>query len=316
MRAVEECVAMRVDATPLSGGGQAFVPHSGLRLHGAMRCVEAGEIGEHEHPFGELVLVRQGRGVHRVRGWEYPLGPGDVFYVPVGHAHAYPDVDELHVMIFDFDPAIYLHQVQELTLMPGALGLFGPDWPPNLLYHGQKSVFCVHLQGEAWAQAESLAESLLRSCEHDSPERHTEVRAWFALLIVCLCRYYPEHVLPTGTRNVPLAKALAYIEDHYADALTLDALSGAACTSRSSLQRAFRKHLACTPMEYVMRRRIDRARELLLFTDMSMTAIGESTGFTDSNHFSRCFRRYAGESPRMYRNKNHALGPGVPINDM
>ena len=100
-----------------------------------------------------------------------------------------------------------------------------------------------------------------------------------------------------------MARALEFVEDSYSEPLTLEDLSAKAIVSKSSLQRAFRKHLGCTPLQYVMRLRMERGAELLVETSLSVTEIAESVGFADSNHFSRRFRQYAGQSPSAFRNQ-------------
>jgi len=71
--------------------------------------------------------------------------------------------------------------------------------------------------------------------------------------------------------------------------------------SRSNLMRVFRKATGQTPIEYLLRLRIQKAMELLRNSSLSITEIALEVGFNDSNYFTRQFRRVLGETPRSFR---------------
>jgi transcriptional regulator GlxA family with amidase domain len=56
-----------------------------------------------------------------------------------------------------------------------------------------------------------------------------------------------------------------------------------------------------SPHGYVMRRRMERAQGLMLSTDASLAQIAADCGLADQAHFSKVFRRFAGESPAAWR---------------
>ena len=57
-------------------------------------------------------------------------------------------------------------------------------------------------------------------------------------------------------------------------------------------------------MQFILKIRIDRAKELLDFTDKSIADIAESSGFQDQNYFARIFKKITGVSPTQYRNSD------------
>jgi AraC-like DNA-binding protein len=65
--------------------------------------------------------------------------------------------------------------------------------------------------------------------------------------------------------------------------------------------RAFRNSFGNSPLEYVIRRRMERAQGLMLSTDAPLSQIALECGLADQAHFSRLFRRFVGESPRAWR---------------
>lgn len=107
--------------------------------------------------------------------------------------------------------------------------------------------------------------------------------------------------LPT---NPVVTRALDFIDANYMKKLDLNAVSQAAQVSTQHLCRLFRTTLNCRPMEYIAKRRIQAAKELLLKSDKSTELIAEETGFCDSSYFCKLFKRYEGITPSQFRNLN------------
>lgn len=78
-------------------------------------------------------------------------------------------------------------------------------------------------------------------------------------------------------------------------------LARAANLSEAQFARVFRREMGLTPMNYLRRRRIDRARVLLARTELSVEEVGRAVGLPELSHFSRLFRTLQGQSPRAFR---------------
>ena len=61
--------------------------------------------------------------------------------------------------------------------------------------------------------------------------------------------------------------------------------------------------MSVSPYKFILSMRMDEAKELLLFSSMSINEISEQIGFTDSSYFSRIFRKYTGYSPTSWRSR-------------
>ncbi|MGW5360543.1 helix-turn-helix domain-containing protein [Actinopolymorpha pittospori] len=101
--------------------------------------------------------------------------------------------------------------------------------------------------------------------------------------------------------------ALAFIGDHYAERLDLATLARAVHLSPKRLAYCFREALGVTPMAYLRRYRLERAREHLIASDLPITQIAYSTGFQEPAHFSRAFRTHFGISARTLRDHARAF---------
>jgi transcriptional regulator GlxA family with amidase domain len=103
-----------------------------------------------------------------------------------------------------------------------------------------------------------------------------------------------------GLSRRALRQALIYIEAHLGDPVRLQDIARAAGVSRFHFARLFRVSTGDSPMEFLLRSRIERAKMILRSTDRRMCEIAASLGFCDQSHFSRSFRRYAGVTPRQF----------------
>lgn len=93
------------------------------------------------------------------------------------------------------------------------------------------------------------------------------------------------------------------IIDYNYDIITVDKLSKSLHLNPSYLSRIFRKKEKISPKQYILNQKMERAKSLLL-TDLPLTEISSSVGFSDSLYFSRIFKQYEGINPTVYR-KQH-----------
>lgn len=101
--------------------------------------------------------------------------------------------------------------------------------------------------------------------------------------------------------NEILAPALQYIQDHYAEPLELAKLAKLCQLSSSHFIRTFKKHLGCTPHEYLLQYRLRQAKHLLQSTSDSIEQIAEQCGFNSASHFARAFKQVNHMTPSSFR---------------
>lgn len=94
---------------------------------------------------------------------------------------------------------------------------------------------------------------------------------------------------------------IQYMEEHYAEELSLDNIADSAYVSKSVCLRCFRQVIGTTPIRYLVQYRIEKAAERLTETEEKANEIAISCGFSDISYFSKCFREWKGVSPLEYR---------------
>jgi len=98
-----------------------------------------------------------------------------------------------------------------------------------------------------------------------------------------------------------LERARQLMDAAYDEPLNLDDVARVAFLSPHHFHRQFRRLVGETPHQYLTRRRIERARELLLTTELSVTQVCLAVGFSSLGSFSTLFRRFVGAPPTQFR---------------
>lgn len=108
------------------------------------------------------------------------------------------------------------------------------------------------------------------------------------------------HELSSGSR---FAYVLEYIRVHLSDKLNIDALSQMAFMSKASFFRAFKHELGISPVDYIIKERLQLAKQLMNNPHNSISEACFKAGFNNLNYFSRAFKKIEGVTPSYYKVK-------------
>ncbi len=111
-----------------------------------------------------------------------------------------------------------------------------------------------------------------------------------------------ELIAPTNDRITRLSKE--YIEEHISEDIKISALCEYSGTSRTKLYEAFKADCGMGVAEYIRKRRLSAAYNMLKTTKTSVSEVSEKVGFTDYNYFSRVFKNEYGASPHKLFSKS------------
>jgi AraC family transcriptional regulator len=131
------------------------------------------------------------------------------------------------------------------------------------------------------------------------------------MAIVHLLRHHADRIhlgednppagAPLASLSASLHRVKGYIETHLDGDLSLDALAREAGLSASAFKHAFAQAFDETPHQFIINRRVERTKQLLIGTNLPILEIALRTGFSSQSHCSDVFRRTTGETPRNYR---------------
>lgn len=148
----------------------------------------------------------------------------------------------------------------------------------------------------------SLAHALFAETYGGNPAGPLFADGIATAMIAHLARTYGSTPAPErgGLRDATKRRVIEYIDAHLAEPMTLTELASVAGLSLHHFAREFQQAVGAPPHEYVMARRVDRAKEMLRFGSMTMADVALANGFSDQAHFTRTFRKRVGVTPGVY----------------
>ena len=111
-----------------------------------------------------------------------------------------------------------------------------------------------------------------------------------------------------GVQNSKLLTIIEMMETSLSEPLSLVDIAGQVGLSRRQIERLFHKNLGRSPARYYLELRLDRARHLLLQSNIAIVEVGIACGFVSASHISKCYRELYTRSPQQERQQRE-----VPI---
>ena len=249
-----------------------------------------------EHHFPALpentVSLYLGQPVRSVR-WsdddihEGPTSKGDVTVEVSGQPVGWHFDKDVDLLVMRFAPAFLLHVAEENRLNTDTVELRASlDRRDDAVKHIGLAMLAEMEAGGAGGRvygdslATALATHLLRN-HGTSPQAVADQRGG----------------LPTST----LRRVIDFVNDNLSMDLGLSEMAGVANLSRYHFSRQFKRSTGLSPHQYVIGRRVKRARELLSGTDLSVGDVASAVGFTHQSHLARHVRRHFGVPPSSLR---------------
>jgi AraC family transcriptional regulator len=230
-------------------------------------------------PFAVLQHTIDGRGALDYAGTRHVLRPGDTMILTLPHRHRY-------------------------WLEPGQSWEY--FW---LTVSGSEALRLVRamldLHGPVLRLGDTAVNRLAACCHRLVAEDDGGTGAVSAIAYDAIMAVYDgassDAVAPEAAGPAFLQRVRRYIDDHLDAELGIETLAGVAQLSRAHFVRRFAEAVSVPPARYVLGRRLERARRLLVATDGSVADIAMATGFGSSNYFGKVFRRTYGLSPGTFR---------------
>lgn len=253
------------------------------------------EYFEHKHSDFEISLVLSGSGIYRLGDTVCPFSEGDVFVFGTNVVHCITDTSSctpVRIATIQFEPRLIWSPFSGLVSQDH-LGLFNGK--------------CEKLGGGTLADliADKLImiknEAIAKEAGHE-----IMVKAYLCEIIGSLVRDGEKklHGISSETKRdslICMDRAMAYVNAHLGEKLTLDRIAKEAGFSRTYFSALFTSLNGLSPWEYITIKRIEKSKELLRTTSLPVISISSLCGFSNLSNFNRMFARIAGVSPSAYR---------------
>jgi AraC-like DNA-binding protein len=256
------------------------------------------EFPMHSHGFDELVIILKGTAMHVIDEQEFPVKAGDVFVIAPNHEHQYQEMHGLALANILFDHNALMMEQWDIRALPGFHALFSLE-PAFRTRHNFRSR--LQLSDPQLNHINEIIHDLTRETEQRNPGYRVMAKGLFMQLAVTLSRAYSAQPTEESIDLLRIGDAIAHIETNYADKITLDELARKSHLSQRHFNRVFQECIGRSPIDHLMHVRCQKAAELLKGTDRAITDIAFDCGFSDSNYFTRCFRKVMEQTPKQYR---------------
>jgi AraC family transcriptional regulator len=108
-----------------------------------------------------------------------------------------------------------------------------------------------------------------------------------------------------------LRRAIEFVETNLSNSISTSDISAAAGLTRMHFAAQFKAATGLRPHEYLLRRRVERAQQMLVQTDISVVDVALSVGFQSQSHFTVVFNRFVGRPPHAWRQSQGSSRDGL-----
>lgn len=250
----------------------------------------------HWHEHLEIIQIVKGRVLVTLDDQRFYASADDIIYVNSGQIHAVQVIEgdekpQIRVMIFD------------CFFVTNLLEGFETRHMYNLLIHSERHQSLISATNPLWRE---LADCML-TAEREYAERdigyEMAIKSCIYRIVTAMLRHYRRHLLPYSANFNLLRPALEYIEEKFAERLSVTKISQVANMSVSHFSRTFKQMTGLTFTDYLTSFRMNMAKQMLVTGQWTITQVAEKTGFCNIHYFGKVFKEATGLSPLQYKNE-------------
>ena len=249
----------------------------------------------HVHDYYQILYCQKAGGTVEIDGVVYEAEPGTMYFMRPMQPHGMRRGNNMRAIEIKF-LAEDAETAEQLAHLPSVVPL--PDdhsfrrCIKEVANEGlSHALFCNETTNAA---LQLLLCRLLRRYVHDDGEA----------LLTLNFDFTPDNTTAASRNSdVEFIRLVDYMERHLADKITLETLASLIHFNESYLIERFKDAMGVPPMKYLNEMRMERAKELLVTTEKSITDIARETGFQSIHYFCRTFRKKENMTPQAYRSR-------------
>lgn len=254
-----------------------------LQLHVAEYTQVSGEWGESESvpTYNRLYLISEGDGWVRIDGAEYRPKAGQLLLIPAYSRVSFGTVPGRQP---------FLKYWCHFQVAAGPFDLF--QWIGVPLCIDARDI----------GQFTRLFQDMIACWPKQSIRARLREKALLLDLIALFLEDAPVRVLQLRSDEISRMQIISqFVESRLHSVVTVEEMAEAVHLHPNYFIAYFKKHFGIPPIKYVSRKRAERAKQLLATTTLSVKEIADRTGFQDTSHFTKFFRKETSQSPTEYR---------------
>ena len=249
-------------------------------------------------PFARLYYVKEGEGTISTPEAELTMKPGNMYLVPSFMPHSMTCQSGLrfyYLFVYErygtqsdiFDLYSFPYEVEANQAIDLLFENYCNYYPELTLPYASAEDFYAH---------PSYREYAIRYAQMDRAQKMQ--RQGCVWIVASFFRAKAQKIEEMDER---LLKVIDYVKENVGKVIETETLANMVCLTKSHLERLFREKLGTSPLQYILRTKIQCAQRLLMTTNYSIQVIAHEVGFDDPSYFIRVFRQKIGFTPQDYR---------------
>lgn len=253
----------------------------------------------HWHEELEIAYVTEGTVTVSVNEQKYTLKAGEGIFINAGVLHAYSGGSSTEAKMPNilFKPSLIYATTESV---------FYQKYIKPLIFSTTLSHILLNRKNPWQAEILMRAEKVFMLMDEKNYGYEFEVRAALSELLLLIIKNSSKSInnkVKSKTEVKRIRKMLNFIQINFADNINLQQIADSAFISRRECLRCFRHIVGMSPIQYVIELRIQKAKQLLLETDLSISDIYIACGFQNQSYFTKIFKSRTGLSPMKFRNQ-------------
>ena len=249
----------------------------------------------HMHPFTEIFFITSGQGTFQIGDEVVSVKESDLILINPNCSHTERSVSSSNPLEY----IVFAINNLAIGISPSTLNEDNSKDALNtykvLNFNKKKSEILYNLN------------TLIKELEEKNLNYELACKSILTLFLIQVMRNTSSDIFITENFekvNIECMKIKNYIDSHYSENITLDFLSNLTYVNKFHLVHLFTKEMGISPINYLINKRIDESKNLLITTNYSIRDISSIVGFSNSSYFSQMFKKIAGISPKDFRLNN------------
>lgn len=250
-------------------------------------------------PFTRIYCVTKGEARLHIGSESILLRPGHLYMIPAYTLHSYECKGEFeHYYLHVYEGFKNETNVLEMYKFPMEVEALESDH--NLM----EQMVAAHPEAR-------LPESDPQAYDNASMftgyvKRYNTLPLWEKMrlrgaILLLFSRFLEKATPRVWTTDERLTKVLAHVHSHLHEEISIETLAEMACVTKPYLIRVFKHEFGIPPLQYINKKKIERAQLLLITEDWTVKEVAWRLGFVDHSYFIRLFKKLIGTTPMDYR---------------
>ena len=265
-------------------------------------------ITSHTHDFYEINIVMHGRGVHYINNGKVLTSSGDIFIIRPKTEHGYYELNDMSIFTILINDKFFDDYNDKLKKLSGYMALF--YFEPQMRTRQVKNAF-LQLNHDSFNK---IIKKINELTEYNNDDRYSNmIKDAIVFEMICLFCYYYNNVsvysrpkaksfdCSKSERERVVLKIIEYMDKNISEKITIEEIAKKSHYNIVTIERYFKEIMKQSPLQYLQYLRIEKAKELLSYTKLSLVDISLQCGFFDSSHFIKYFTKTQKMLPSQYR---------------